>query len=184
MTRGSNFLHARRNVARAAAYVARGDRRWTAHRRRAKNVPGIVGLGKAAELAHESVKRTDAIAALRDALEVSVRKLIPEARQNGSRDHRLPNVLNLTLPGLRGESLVIAMDQRGVALSSGSACKSGSPEPTHVLRAMGLSDPDAHQSVRFSLSHLTTSEDLDYATEALREVLEELATTVRFLSCK
>ncbi|NOY93619.1 MAG: aminotransferase class V-fold PLP-dependent enzyme, partial [Deltaproteobacteria bacterium] len=184
-------IHAPKGV--GALYVRRDVELWSlihggkqegGLRAGTENVPGIVGLGKAAELAHESVKQADVIAVLRDALEAEVKKLIPEARRNGSSEHRLPNVLNLTLPGLRGESLVIAMDQRGVALSSGSACKSGSPEPTHVLRAMGLSDPDAHQSVRFSLSHMTTREDLDYATTALGEVLAELATTVRFLSCK
>jgi cysteine sulfinate desulfinase/cysteine desulfurase-like protein len=96
----------------------------------------------------------------------------------------LPNTLNLTLPGLRGESLVVALDQRGVALSSGSACKSGSPEPTHVLLAMGRTAEEAHCSVRFSLSRETNEEDIDETLTALESVLEEMETTVRFLPCK
>jgi len=96
----------------------------------------------------------------------------------------LPNTLNLTLPGLRGESLVIALDQKGVALSSGSACKSGDPAPSHALLAMGLSEEEAHCSVRFSLSRDTTEEDIESTLQALREVVEEMETTVRFLPCK
>ena len=121
---------------------------------------------------------------LRDELEAGVRRLIPDARLNGHREQRLPNTLNLTLPGLRGESLVVAMDQHGISLSSGSACKSGSPEPTHVLLAMGRTDEEAHCAVRFSLSHETTADDIDQAIQALDQVLEEMETTVRFLPCK
>jgi len=103
---------------------------------------------------------------------------------NGDPDHRLPNTLNLTLPGLRGESLVVALDQHGVALSSGSACKTGSPDPTHVLIAMGRSAEAAHCAARISLSHHTTDEDISKTIAALGEVLEEMETTVRFLPCK
>jgi cysteine sulfinate desulfinase/cysteine desulfurase-like protein len=80
--------------------------------------------------------------------------------------------------------LVIAMDQHGIALSSGSACKSGSPEPTHVLIAMGKSEEDAHCSVRLSLSHSTTEKEIDKTLSALSQVLEEMETTIRFLPCK
>jgi cysteine sulfinate desulfinase/cysteine desulfurase-like protein len=79
---------------------------------------------------------------------------------------------------------VVALDQHGISLSSGSACKSGSPDPTHVLLAMGRSDADAHCAVRFSLSHFTTPEDVDETVRALAQVLTELETTVRFLPCK
>ena len=82
-----------------------------------------------------------------------IRELVPDALLNGHPTSGLPNTLNLTLPGLRGESLVVALDQHGISLSSGSACKSGSPEPTHVLLAMGRTEEEAHCSVRFSLSH-------------------------------
>lgn len=148
------------------------------------NVPAIVGLGKAAELAQQEVAKSDNVIKLRDKLERGIRQLIPEANLNGHPKNRLPNTLNLTLPGLRGESLVIAMDQHGIALSSGSACKSGSPEPTHVLLAMGKSEEDAHCSVRLSLSHFTTEGEVGRTLHALSQVLEEMETTIRFLPCK
>ncbi len=149
-----------------------------------ENVPVIVGMGKAAELAIQNLYTNRNILKLRDKLEVGIRKLVPEAVLNGPRDLRLPNTLNMTLPKLRGESLVIALDQHGIALSSGSACKSGSPEPTHVLIAMGKSVEDSHCSVRFSLSHYTTEREIKITTEALKQVLKEMENTVRFLPCK
>jgi cysteine desulfurase NifS len=149
-----------------------------------ESVPAIVGLGKAAELAQKSLRDSQNMVRLRDRLEAGIRKLIPEARLNGHPEKRLPNTLNLTLPGLRGESLVVALDQHGISLSSGSACKSGSPEPTHVLIAMGKSEEDAHCAVRLSLSHHTTEQDIDETVAALEAVLEEMETTVRFLPCK
>ena len=118
------------------------------------------------------------------AVEAGIFRLLPEARTNGHREQRLPNTLNLSLPGIRGESLVIALDQAGVALSSGSACKTGSPEPTHVLRAMGCSDEQAHCAVRFSLSHETTDEQIDDTLRILGLVLDRMRNTVRFLPCK
>jgi cysteine desulfurase NifS len=148
------------------------------------NVPAIVGLGKAAELALYNLPKFGITERLRDKLEKGIRELIPEAKLNGHPEKRLPNTLNLTLPGLRGESLVIAMDQHGIALSSGSACKSGSPEPTHVLIAMGRSAEEAHCSVRLSLSHSTTDQEIDDTLSALSQVLEEMETTIRFLPCK
>jgi cysteine desulfurase NifS len=149
-----------------------------------ENVPAIAGLGKAAEVALSALKESGAIERLRDRLERHVSELVPEAKLNGHPDRRLPNTLNLTLPGLRGESLVVALDQHGISLSSGSACKAGSPEPTHVLIAMGRSEVDAHCSVRFSLSRYTTEDDIDHTVSALAHVLEEMETTVRFLPCK
>lgn len=109
---------------------------------------------------------------------------MPKARLNGRADDRLPNTLNLTLPGLRGESLVVALDQHGISLSSGSACKSGSPKPTHVLMAMGRTEEEAHCAVRLSLSNRTSEQDIDETISALAHVLEEMETTVRFLPCK
>jgi cysteine sulfinate desulfinase/cysteine desulfurase-like protein len=149
-----------------------------------ENIAGIVGFGKAAELALRSVGYADELRRLRDRLEEGIRELVPDAVLNGHRDRRLPNTLNLTLPALRGESLVMALDRYGISLSSGSACKSGSPDPTHVLKAMGRSDDDAHCSIRVSLSAETTAEDVEGAVAALGKVLEDLETTVRFLPCK
>jgi cysteine desulfurase NifS len=149
-----------------------------------ENVPGIAGLGLAAELASFALDRSGEIEALRDELEAGILQLLPGARLNGSRDQRLPNTVNLTLPGLRGESLVIALDQWGVALSSGSACKTGDPEPSHALLAMGMSEEEAHCAVRISLSRETTRADVQVALRALESVLEEMVSTVRFLPCK
>ena len=148
-----------------------------------ENVAAIVGMGKAAELAR-SVAPGDGMPRLRDKLEAGVRELVPDATLNGHPDRRLPNTLNLTLPGLRGESLVVALDQHGISLSSGSACKSGSPDPTHVLIAMGKPEQDVHCAVRLSLSHHTTEKDIDDTLSALGRVLDEMETTVRFLPCK
>ena len=161
-----------------------GGKQESGFRAGTENVPAIVGLGKAAELARGNLDAAERMRALRDRLEAGIRALIPQARLNGHRDRRLPSILNLTLPGLRGESIVVAMDLYGIALSSGSACKAGSPEPTHVLIAMGKSTEEAHCSVRFSLSHDLSETDIDDTVTALKHVLREMETTVRFLPCK
>ncbi len=149
-----------------------------------ENIPGIVGLGKAAELAREHLRHLNELRALRERLESGILEIIPEARLNGHPHERLPNTVNVTIPGIRGESLVLALDQRGIAISSGSACKSGSPEPTHVLLAMGCTAEEAHCAIRLSLSYRTTKEDIDYTLEALQHVLREMKSTIRFLPCK
>jgi len=148
-----------------------------------ENVPAIVGLGKAAELVTYTLRDSERIRDLRDKLEEGIRNLVPDAMLNGHQKNRLPNTLNLTLPGLRGESIVIALDQHSISLSSGSACKSGSPEPTHVLIAMGRTEEEAHCSVRFSLSRYTTEEDIDYTVSTLEQVLKE-KDMVRLMPCK
>jgi cysteine desulfurase NifS len=149
-----------------------------------ENVAAIVGMGAAADVARRGLDRAGKTRALRDQLEAGIRELFPTAVLNAHVEKRLPNVLNLTLPNLRGESVVVAMDQRGIALSSGSACKSGSPDPTHVLLAMGRSADEAHCSVRFSLAFDTSEADIAASVSAFSEVLEEMETTVRFLPCK
>jgi cysteine desulfurase NifS len=163
--------------------VVHGGNQEVGLRAGTENVPAIVGLGKAAELVMQSPPNSVEIAGLRDKLEAEIRRLVPGARLNGHRTRRLPNTLNLTLPGLRGESIVLAMDQHGVSLSSGSACKSGSPEPTHVLIAMGRSQEEAHCSVRFSLSHYTTEKDIEDTAKALARVLEA-KSMVRLMPCR
>jgi len=149
-----------------------------------ENVPAIIGFGKAADIAFSTVQNTKQIEKLRDQLHEGIKALIPNAQLNGHPSERLPNTLNLTIPEMRGESLVIAFDKYGVSLSSGSACKSGSPESTHVLRAMGRSEEQAHCSIRFSLSHFTTENDIKYTIDTLAQILEEMETTIRFLPCK
>lgn len=148
-----------------------------------ENVPAIVGLGKAAEVAAYTLRDSERVRELRDRLEQEIKNLVPGAILNGHPDERLWNTLNMTLPGLRGESVVITMDQHGISLSSGSACKSGSPEPTHVLIAMGRTEEEAHCSVRFSLSRNTTEEDINDTIHALAQVLEE-KNMVRLAPCK
>ena len=180
--KGVGALYVRKGV--GLTPLIHGGKQEVGVRAGTENIPGIVGLGKAAELAVGSLDAADRVRALRDRLEEGIRSVLPEARLNGSRERRLPNTLNLSLPDLRGESAVVALDQRGIALSSGSACKAGSPEPTHVLMAMGRTEEEAHRSVRFSLSEETSEEDVDYVVESLRRALDELENTVRFLSCK
>jgi cysteine desulfurase NifS len=180
--KGVGALYVRKGV--RLEPVVHGGKQEGGLRGGTENVPAIVGLGEAAALALGTVGGGAEMAALRDELERGIRELIPNARLNGHRERRLPNTLNLTLPDLRGESIVVALDQHGVSLSSGSACKSGSPDPTHVLIAMGRSEADAHCSVRFSLSHQTERRDIADTLAALATVLEELETTVRFIPCK
>lgn len=160
-----------------------GGSQESGYRAGTENVPAIAGLGKAAELAIRTVRDADNIRGLRDRLEKGIKELLPGAILNGHPVDRLPNTLNMTLPGLRGESVVVAMDQQGIGLSSGSACKSGSPEPTHVLIAMGKTEENAHCSVRFSLGHDTTGQDIDETIAALSRVLIE-KNTVRLIPCK
>jgi cysteine sulfinate desulfinase/cysteine desulfurase-like protein len=180
--KGVGALYVRKGV--ELEPLVHGGKQETGLRAGTENVPAIVGMGKAAALAPTWIEDGPRQAGLRDRLEKEVRRLVPTAVLNGGRGHRLPNTLNLTLPGLRGESLVVALDQHGISLSSGSACKTGSPDPTHVLIAMGKSEESAHCALRFSLSHHTTDQHIDQTIKALAEVLEEMETTVRFLPCK
>ncbi len=131
-----------------------------------------------------NLEKSEEIRALRDKLETGIKAILPQAVTNGPPDRRLPNTLNITLPGIRGESFVIAMDQHGISLSSGSACKSGSPEPTHVLMAMGKMAEQAHCSVRFSLSRYTTESEIDKTLSVVSRVLSEMENTIHFLPCK
>lgn len=149
-----------------------------------ENIIGVVGLGKAAELARQHLSQMEKVRQLRDRLEQGIKDLIPEARLNGHRTERLPNTINMTFPGLRGESIVLALDQRGVSISSGSACHSGSPEPSHVLLAMGLSEEEAHCSVRISLGIRNTVEEIDRTLALLKEIIQDEKTIVRFAVCR
>ncbi len=149
-----------------------------------ENTVGIVGLGRAAEVAEQHLARMDAVRRLRDRLEAGIQDLVPGTRLNGHPTERLANTVNMVLPGYRGESVVLALDRRGICISSGSACHSGSPAPSHVLLAMGLSEEDAHCSVRMTLGAHTTGEEIDRTLEALRDVLYGPGETVRFVACR
>jgi cysteine desulfurase len=147
------------------------------HGRRAgtENVPYIVGIGKACELAqfHMEEERIR-IRNLRDRLEAELMNLIPKARINGDPESRLPNTLNISFEGIEGESILLLMSREGIGASSGSACTSGSLEPSHVLRAMGVPFNAIHGSVRFSLSRYNTDEDMSYIIEKLPPIIGRL----------
>ncbi|MDY6796753.1 MAG: IscS subfamily cysteine desulfurase [Actinomycetota bacterium] len=179
--KGVGALYVRKGV--GLEPLIHGGRQEGGMRSGTENVPAIVGMGKAADLARRDLDGLERVKELRDKLESGLRELLPRARLNGHALSRLPNTLNMSLPGIRGESVVIAMDQHGISISSGSACKSGSPEPTHVLLAMGRSEAEAHSSIRFSLSIYNTAEDVEETLRALGEVLEE-KDVVRLIPCK
>ncbi len=148
-----------------------------------ENVPGIVGLGKAAELARLAfASDAERVGNLRDKLEQGLAAHIPDSHVNASRAPRTPNTTNLTFPGIEGEAMVIALDMKGIAVSTGAACSSGAVEPSHVLTAIGLSADDARASIRFSLGRHTTAAEIDYALEAVPAAvaqLRELSPTYR-----
>jgi cysteine desulfurase len=148
-----------------------------------ENVAGIVGLGKAAEMARAALAQ-DArrISALRDKLEQGLLARVPDSSVNGARAPRTPNTTNLLFPGLEGEALVIALDLKGLACSTGAACSSGALEPSHVLTAIGLPPEEARASLRFSLGRHTTAEEIDFALEVVPAAvaqLRELSPTYR-----
>ena len=149
-----------------------------------ENTPGIAGLGKAAELAIQRFPEMDRIRSLRDRLEDGIRGIVPGAIRNGPLEDRLPNTVNLTLPGMRGESVVLALDHLGVALSSGSACRAGAPEPSHALLAMGLSPEEAHCALRFSLGRNNTEEEIEHTISLMGAIVRDTATGVRFVPCR
>ncbi|RJR38358.1 MAG: aminotransferase class V-fold PLP-dependent enzyme [Desulfobacteraceae bacterium] len=161
-----------------------GGKQEMAMRGGTENLPGIAGLGRAAELALDNLPRVATIHLLRDALEDGILRIITGARINGRRETRLPHTSNITLPGIRGESLVLALDLKGVAVSSGSACHAGSPEPSHALVAMGLTEEEAHCSLRFSLGISNTMEEVDYVLRCMKEIVETESSLVRFVSCR
>lgn len=178
----SHKLHGPKGI--GALYVRRGTRfspfvtgghQESDRRGGTENVPGIVGLGEAARLAmaeageaHERMRR------LRDKLQVGLLADIPSARVNGNLVHRLPNTLSIGFEFVEGEAILMRLDGKGICASSGSACTSGSLEPSHVLRAMGVPFTAVHGSIRFSLSRYTTDEEIDY-------VLKETPPIIRLL---
>jgi len=140
-----------------------------------ENVPGIVGMGKAAELARKSLAEDAArTSALRDRLEQGLLSRVPHSRANGARAPRTPNTTNLMFPGIEGEALVIALDLKGLACSTGAACSSGAVEPSHVLTAIGLSPDEARASLRFSLGRHTTAAEIDLALQIVPAAVEQL----------
>lgn len=171
--KGVGALYVRRGVQLMPQINGGGQER----RRRAgtENVPGIVGFATALRLAEERRESYVAEAlVLRDRLIDGILTAIPEARLNGHRSRRLPNNANLSFARTEGESILLLLDQAGIAASSGSACTSGSLEPSHVLKAIGLDDEIAHGSVRFTLGKDTTADDIAYVLEQLPPMIQRL----------
>ena len=138
-----------------------------------QNVASIVAFGKAAEMA--SLNLADqSVQKLRDRLENSLIAKIPGTSVNGDRNHRLPNTTNISFDGIESEAALILLDERGVCCSAGSSCATGSGKPSHVLKAMGLTDAQATSALRLSLSHLSTSEEIDRACEILPAVIAKI----------
>lgn len=163
-----------RNSAKLGAFVHGGaqerNRRAGTH-----NVPGIVGFGKATELAGDTMEERAAYEKkLRDHLIDGLLEQIPHSRLNGHRTERLPNNVNISFEYIEGESMLILLDQKGICASSGSACTSGSLDPSHVLLAIGLPHEKAHGSLRLTLSEETTQEDVDFVIEQVKANVERL----------
>jgi cysteine desulfurase len=146
-----------------------------------ENVASIVGLGKACELAIDHLdEQNGRVSQLRDILENGLLKQIPKAMINGDPENRLPNTTSVSFEYVEGESILLLMDQVGICASSGSACTSGSLEPSHVLRAMGVPFTAAHGSIRFSLSIYNTKEEIDFIIEKLPPIIARLRTMSPF----
>jgi cysteine desulfurase len=153
-----------------------GGRHERSRRAGTENVPGIVGLGRAAQLAKESLDRghVEKMAAMRDRLEQRILAHVDEAGVNGQGAPRVPNTTNIHFDHIEGESLVIALDLKGLAVSTGAACSSGAIEPSHVLIAMGLRPEQARASIRFSLGKQTTESDIGVALALVPETVARL----------
>ncbi len=140
-----------------------------------ENVPGIIGLGKACELAAENMEQeVTRVGRLRDKLEKAILDKCPDCMVNGDTENRLPNTSNVSFEYIEGEAILLMLDKYGICASSGSACTSGSLEPSHVLRAMGVPFTAAHGSVRFSLSRYNSEEEIDYAIGKIPPIINRL----------
>ncbi|HTY25169.1 MAG TPA: cysteine desulfurase NifS [Desulfomonilaceae bacterium] len=172
-------LHAPKGI--GALYIKKGTRfspfvigghQESDRRGGTENVPGIVGLGEASRLSLENrEEKNNRVRSLRDKLEEGILEKIPFAHRNGHKELRLPNTSNMGFEFVEGEAILMRMDDKGICASSGSACTSGSLEPSHVLRAMGVPFTFVHGSIRFSLSRFTTEEEIDYVIKELPEII-------------
>ncbi|HEY1658291.1 MAG TPA: cysteine desulfurase family protein [Candidatus Sulfotelmatobacter sp.] len=183
LTISGHKMHAPQGV--GALYVRKGThlqplfyggRHERSRRAGTENVPGIVGLGKAAELAMQSFERDDdkKISALRDRLQKGILAQIEDAAVNGEGAPRVPNTTNIYFDHIEGEAMVISLDLKGLAVSTGAACSSGAIEPSHVLTAMGLRSDRARASIRFSLGKQNTEEEIDLALALVPEAVARL----------
>lgn len=171
--KGVGFLYIRKGV-KIRSFV-HGGQQERARRAGTENVTGIVGIGAAAKLAHDTMAaRTALETGLRDYLIGRILSEIPNTKLNGHRTNRLPNNANFSFEFIEGESLLIMLDMKGICASSGSACTSGSLDPSHVLLAIGLVHEIAHGSLRLTLSAETTKDDIDYTVDAIKEIVAKL----------
>ncbi len=171
--KGVGALYIRRGV--RVVPLIHGGHHERNRRAGTENVAGIVGLGKACEIAMRDMDTEVAhIRSLRDKLEKGLMEKIPHLRLNGHPEKRIPNTTNLGFDFVEGESLLLNLDMLGIAASSGSACTSGSLEPSHVLVAMGIPPELSHGSVRFSLGRFNTEEDVDYLLENMPPIVERM----------
>ncbi|MBR5800715.1 MAG: cysteine desulfurase NifS [Lachnospiraceae bacterium] len=171
--KGIGFLYIRQGL-KLRSFIHGGSQE---RKRRAgtENVPAIAGLGTAVKLAFENMdENAKKITAMRDYLIEKIEKEIPYCKLNGHRTERLPNNVNFSFTFIEGESLLIMLDMKGICASSGSACTSGSLDPSHVLLAIGLPHEQAHGSLRLTLSEENTYEELDYTVEAVKEIVAKL----------
>ena len=183
-------LHAPKGV--GVLYVRKGTRispfmlgghQEAGRRAGTENVPGIVGLGKACELAAKNIEEeNNKVKYLRDKLENAILKKCPGATVNGDRKNRLPNTANISFEYIEGEAILLMLDKFGICASSGSACTSGSLEPSHVLRAMGIPFTSAHGSIRFSLSRYNTEKEVDYTIEKMPPIITRLRELSPFVA--
>ncbi len=182
--KGIGAMYLRRGL--SLAPLVHGGQQEGGLRAGTENVPAAVGFGQACELAMRALhaRENERIAKLRDRLEEGILALVPGSRVNGCSRGRLGNTTSMTLPAMRGESLVLLLDRHGICFSSGSACKSGDPRPSHVLRAIGLSEEEAHCSIRMSLGLDNDEADVDYVLTSLAEVIRQNATQLRFVACR
>ena len=171
--KGIGVLYLRRGT-RFRPFI-KGGHQERGRRAGTENVPYILGLGKACELAasHMEEERTR-VSAMRDRLQAGLLAAIPNCKINGDEAHRLPNTVNISFEAVEGEALLLQMDQYGICASSGSACTSGSLEPSHVLRAMGVPFNYAHGSVRFSLCRYNTDAEVDRVLEVMPKIVHDL----------
>jgi len=140
-----------------------------------ENVPGIVGMGQACELAGKNLEDVGTrVRQLRDRLEQALLEAVPRSMANGGQAERLPNTTSIAFEYVEGEAILLMMNEHGICASSGSACTSGSLEPSHVLRAMGVPFTAAHGSIRYSLSHYTTKEEVDFIVDKMPPIIERL----------
>mgnify|MGYP000572795578 CR=1 FL=1 len=171
--KGVGVLYERKGI-RLPSYIIGGEQE-KGRRAGTENVAGIVGLGEALELAVTNMSETSArMTRMRDRLIEGIEATIPEVKLNGHRTKRLPNNVNFSIKYIEGESILLMLDMAGIAASSGSACTSGSLDPSHVLMAIGLKHEVAHGSLRLSLSELTTEEDIDYIIAQVPPIVEGL----------